>query len=255
MLIHIVNNVSSYLVDPISCKRPENMNLLKLYYGDQKSFEGELIRFYKFLSRQEIDRSKRFRKKSDERTYVITHALVNRKISEILNISFKDLNVRYFDKKKPSVEGHPLDFNLSHSSDYFAFAVTNNKKLCIGVDIEVVKNTTDIEQIVKHYFHENEISYILSREIDDLVKRRRFYEVWTRKEAFFKMQGLGITDDISQVDLSPGKKIIEIKGNSKYNEYNLSEVFIYTLRLPENIVLSLSVNSPVDVTPVLSNIF
>lgn len=223
---------------------------LKLYYGDQKNFPDELTAFYDFLSDKEIQRSKRFIKKADERTYVITHALVNRKIAGLLGKDFNKLKINYFDNKKPFVEGSTIDFNLSHSSDYFAFAISIYENVCIGVDIEVVRENFDISPIVKNYFHKNEISYILNSGSNNLTPQRRFYEVWTRKEAFLKMLGIGLSEKLSEIDMSPGAREINIQDNNSFdNHYFFFNTYIYTLNLPGNLVLSISTNLPASIIP------
>ena len=194
---------------------------LKLYYGDQKNFPDELTGFYDFLSDKEIHRSKRFIKKADERTYVITHALVNRKIAGLLGKDFNELKINYFDNKKPIVEGSAIDFILSHSADYFAFAMSNLEKIYVGVDIEVVRENLDMEPIVHHYFHKNEISYILNSGSNNHTRQRRFYEVWTRKEAFLKMLGTGLSEKLSEIDMSPGEREIIIQDNKSFDNHYL----------------------------------
>lgn len=222
---------------------------LKLYFGDQKDFPDELSCFYSYLSPSEISRSKRLVKKSDERTYVITHALVNRKISELLGKKFNNLKINYFDNKKPFIEGNTIDFNLSHSTDYFAFAISIHENLYVGVDIEVVSERLDIGPIVNNYFHKNEISYILNSDSNILTRHQKFYEVWTRKEAFLKMLGTGLSDKLPELDMSKGEREISFQDKSYFDIKYFSNTYIYTLNLPENLVLSLSTNRPVRIIP------
>jgi 4'-phosphopantetheinyl transferase len=231
----------------------KNAALLKLYYGDQKNFPDELTGFYNFLCDKEIHRSKRFRKKSDERTYVITHALVNRKISEILGTDFNKLSINYFDNKKPYVEGTNIDFNLSHSSDYFAFAMSNLENIYVGVDIEVVRMNLEIEPIVNNYFHKNEISYVLNSDLK--TQHQKFYEIWTRTEAFLKMLGIGLSEKLTEIDMSLGEHEIIVQDNNSNDKHSFSNTYVYTLNLPGNLVLSLSTNRPVSVIPERSERF
>ena len=228
---------------------------LKLYYGDQKNFPDELKGFYDFLSDKEIHRSKRFRKKSDERTYVITHALVNRKISEILGTDFNKLSINYFDNKKPYVEGTNIDFNLSHSSDYFAFIISTYENLYVGVDIELVKVNLDLVPIVNNYFHKNEKDYILNSNLNSLIQHKRFYEVWTRKEAFLKMLGIGLSEKLSEIDMSPGEREMNIQINNSFDNQSFFNTYVNTLNLPGNLIMSLSANRPVNIIPERSERF
>jgi phosphopantetheinyl transferase len=251
MLTKIVEDYNP--ADEISLKLNKNSIQLKLYYGNQNNFPEDLSIYYPYLSKMEINRSKRFKNKTDERTYVIAHALLNNKISELLEKDFNSIKINYFDNRKPYIEGSTVDFNLSHSSDCFAFAITTLENTFIGVDIEVIKEKTDFEQIVNHYFHENEISHILKNNFSIQIQRKRFYEIWTRKEAFLKMLGIGLSEELSKIDLTPGERniIIQNKSSFKYNKF--SEIYIYTFNLSNGIVLSLSINHPAIVTPELCN--
>ena len=114
MFTLIQDNYSHNPEDLFASQNTKNTTQLILYYGNHNKFPDDLSHFYKFLSNKEIRRSKLFIKKSDERTYVITHALVNKKIAELLNMHFNQISINYFDNKKPYVEGSNIDFNLYH---------------------------------------------------------------------------------------------------------------------------------------------
>lgn len=228
------------------CAPETDSDYLKLYYGDQKSFTEDLTSFFKYLSLEEQKRSKRFLKLSDERTYVISHALLNQKISEVLRTDFRNIKIRFFDRDtKPFVENEKLDFNLSHSSEYFAFAISNRSNSFVGVDIEKIRENLEIEPIISNYFHKNEASYILSNK-DQILHRQRFYRIWTRKEAFLKMLGIGLSENLSNLDLSATESEFntEISG---MNESDLtSEIFIYSFLLHKNLAASVAINHPVN---------
>lgn len=249
MVTKIIDNYSYKQEDLFATQITKNATPLKLYYGNHNNFPDELNCFYPYLSPMEIKRSKRFIKKSDERTYVITHALVNRKISELLNLDFNKFSINYFENKKPYVERSTIDFNLSHSSDYFAFAISGYENIIVGVDIEVLREDLGIEPIVNNYFHENEISYVLNGDFDRLAQHQRFYEIWTRKEAFLKMLGIGLTEKLSEIDMSPGEREIIIQDNNSFDNHSFSNTYVYTLNLHGNLILSLSTNRSVSIIP------
>lgn len=78
-----------------------------------------------------------------------------------------------------------LHFNLSHSAGAIicAFSI-----MPVGIDIELVKSYNN--KIVKRYFTEDEQDYIFCNE-DNI--NSRFTEIWTKKEAYVKWLGLGIS--------------------------------------------------------------
>jgi phosphopantetheinyl transferase len=227
----------------------ENALQLKLYFGDQKNFPNELSVFYEYLSDMEISRSKRFLRKTDERTYVITHALVNRKLSECLKKDFNALDIQYFEDRKPYVSRETIDFNISHSSDYFVFALSKMNNIRIGVDVETVKTNFDREGIVNHYFHKNEKQYIMNDSFSEEKQNKRFFEIWTRKEAFLKMLGIGLTEELATLDVSPGEREIFVQDNVLFDAGNFPVTYISTLNLSEDQVVSVASNRPVVVIP------
>jgi 4'-phosphopantetheinyl transferase len=96
--------------------------------------------------------------------------------------------IRYTEKGKPFVEGGPF-FSMAHSGDYAAAVVSPRAQ--VGIDIE---NTEDMRggnfsSLAKKAFHPDELRYF-----NEKPELRRFYEIWTQKEAFAKMKGerLGI---------------------------------------------------------------
>ncbi len=219
----------------------------KIYYGCQKDFPEDLKCFYHFLSDQELERSKRFRKYSDERTYVIVHALVNKKIAELLNKDFTAITINYFNNQKPNIDGINIDFNLSHSSDYFAFAISIHENIFVGIDIEEIRENLEINPIINNYFHENEIRYLSNKNLNQVLKHQKFYEIWTRKEAFLKMLGIGLNDNLSALNMLLGERELTIPENNSFGNHYFSNTYVYTLNLRDKLALSLSINHPVSI--------
>src|SRR5690606_1034606 len=77
-----------------------------------------------------------------------------------------------------------IQFNLSHSFDQVIYALCLDAP--IGVDIEKIKPTFNMA-IARRYFSEQEITYLEVSE--DGSKNERFYQIWSRKEAFVKAIG------------------------------------------------------------------
>ena len=82
-----------------------------------------------------------------------------------------------------------LCFNLSHSAAFALYAVTYNKK--IGIDIERLRDDVALGQIAQRFFSQGEIN-----SLEKINKNKRaglFFQYWTRKEAFVKAMGEGIS--------------------------------------------------------------
>ena len=87
---------------------------------------------------------------------------------------------------KPYFRDLPIKFSISHSKSRVVLALSDRE---IGVDIQHISpRGTDV---AKRFFTEDEVAYIG----DDTV---RFYEIWTKKEAYSKWQGKGLAENLDK---------------------------------------------------------
>ena len=96
-----------------------------------------------------------------------------------------------------------MDFNLSHSGDYALIAIARGRK--IGVDVEHFRDELEIEKIARRFFSENENAELKSIHQDQ--QQIGFFNCWTRKEAYIKAHGLGLSLPLDSFDVSlkPGQ--------------------------------------------------
>lgn len=126
----------------------------------------------------------------DQKMMLGGRLLVNHFYSQ-KDILFSLDELNYTEKGKPYLSDNRF-FNISHSANYIVVVFSTSE---LGVDIEEIKKI-NINQFTE-VLHKNEISTIESS--DESI--REFYNVWTRKEAYFKANGYGITNnDLSNVD-------------------------------------------------------
>jgi len=93
----------------------------------------------------------------------------------------EDAAVSRTEKGKPSVDG--VCISVSHSQDTFALLVSAAN---VGVDIQYSRSVKP-DRIAARYFSEREAAYISGDDSED-----RFFEIWTRKEAYSKYTGKGL---------------------------------------------------------------
>ncbi|MCJ7721507.1 4'-phosphopantetheinyl transferase superfamily protein, partial [Candidatus Bathyarchaeota archaeon] len=99
---------------------------------------------------------------------------------------------------KPMLDGTDLSFNMSNSSGYAVFVVTRNRR--IGVDIERIRDIADMDNIAQLVFSKSE--YNLFRSCPESMKKKMFFECWTRKEALVKAVGKGLSIPMPTFDVS-----------------------------------------------------
>jgi 4'-phosphopantetheinyl transferase len=108
-------------------------------------------------------------------------------------------SVAVSENEKPYFPEMPdLFFNLSHAGNYAACIVSD--KPC-GIDIE--GNRKIMTSVAKRFFTQKEYGWV-NEASDTGEQSERFFKLWTLKEAYSKMTGLGIAKEISNVEFLPG---------------------------------------------------
>ena len=101
---------------------------------------------------------------------------------------------------KPFLPDHPeLSFNMSHSGDILAIAISS--KCQLGIDIECYKARDTWEGLVKKCFASEEADYWYR--LANTERSHAFYQFWVKKEAFVKAVGKGITLGLNQCVVNP----------------------------------------------------
>lgn len=102
---------------------------------------------------------------------------------------------------KPFLMNFPeIQYNISHTKGIIVCAISDEN---IGIDIEKIRNFN--KRIPQKFFTENEQNYIFSKKED---QNKRFFEVWTRKEAYVKWVGLGLELTLNSFDVLQDTRII-----------------------------------------------
>jgi 4'-phosphopantetheinyl transferase len=107
-----------------------------------------------------------------------------------------------------SADGRPIAGSLwpgvSFSSDHRCALLAFSRRFVLGIDIEHLRRIDDIEGVARTAFSPAERA--LLDPAQEASRTRRFFEIWTRKEAWLKGRGLGLTDDVtSQCIVAAGR--------------------------------------------------
>jgi 4'-phosphopantetheinyl transferase len=141
-----------------------------------------------YLSPAERQRADRFVFPRDRIRHTIAHGVLRHLLGRCLAAPPESLRFTANAAGKPSLEGAPLHFNLSHSDERALLGVSATHE--IGVDIEKVRSNIEALAISRHYFFGSEreaIETAPSQERDTV-----FFRYWVAKEAVLKAQGIGL---------------------------------------------------------------
>jgi len=154
-------------------------------------------KFFHLLSLVSKDRQQKisnFKLDIDKKLSLYAEIIVRKYISQ--KIHLENFEIEFEENKygKPYLKGYPdFFFNISHTHNAIVVALSNE---LVGVDVEKIK-TADLA-IAKRFFSDKEIKYIHSAQFD---QDKRFYEIWTRKEAYIKHVGKGLSIPLKSFDV------------------------------------------------------
>lgn len=150
------------------------------------------------LSEDERERAARFHFQGDKDRFIAAHGCLRDVLSRYLHCAPDQLSFSTNPQGKPALYDHPLEFNLSHSGDFALIAITQVRK--VGVDVERIRSGISSHVIAQQYFSASEVAEL---EALPLEKRESaFFTCWTRKEAYIKAQGLGLSLALESFDVS-----------------------------------------------------
>lgn len=152
------------------------------------------------LTADETGRAARFRFPADRNRYIAAHGALRDILARYLNREPGQVRFSANQYGKPTLPGCPLEFNLSHSGDFALVAVTRGRK--VGVDVERFRPDVDFERLASRFFSSREAAELTA--FPAAQRLAAFFRCWTRKEAYIKAQGLGLSLPLKDFDVSLG---------------------------------------------------
>jgi 4'-phosphopantetheinyl transferase len=154
------------------------------------------------LSPDECARAERFRFEIDRCHFIIARGILKTILGRYLEIAPAQIEFVYADRGKPrladSIAQPALKFNLAHSGSLALYAFTRIGD--VGVDIEHIRPELAGDDIARRFFSPHEIASLDQLPIHE--RQQAFFNCWTRKEAFIKAKGLGLSLPLDQFDVT-----------------------------------------------------
>lgn len=200
---------------------------VQLWRADLEAIRADENRWRNVLSGDELTRASRFHFPRDRQLFIASRALLRMILGGYLATDPTRVSFSYSQKQKPSLgaahAGSDVTFNLSHSGGIALLAFTHRRE--IGIDVEQVRREPDLEAIARRFFSAHE-----QAQLADLPPANRpegFFRCWTRKEAYMKATGDGLSLPLHQFDVS----IAEEESNALLaTRPNSSEAALWSLR-------------------------
>jgi 4'-phosphopantetheinyl transferase len=165
-----------------------------------------LTDFFATLAPDEQERAARFHFQKDRHHFIAARGMLRALLSRYLNVRPDELSFGYSAYGKPFLvneHGGSVRFNVSHSHGLALFAFAQGPAL--GIDLEQMRPEVAGEQIAERFFSACEVAAL--RALPAGQQTEAFFNCWTRKEAYIKARGEGLSLPLDQFDVSlaPGE--------------------------------------------------
>jgi len=150
------------------------------------------------LSAEETQRAGRFHFTLDRDRFIAAHGCLRAVLARTLHCGPDQLTFSVNQYGKPALRDHELEFNLTHSGDFALIAIARGHRL--GIDLERIRPEISSQGIARQYFSKSEFAELQTLPLEQ--RQAAFFTCWTRKEAYIKAQGLGLSLPLESFDVS-----------------------------------------------------
>lgn len=179
-----------------------------------------------FLAEDERVRAMRFHFDNHRRDFVVARTFLRSVLARYLDQGCAQIRFEYNTYGKPAIaapkRGAPLFFNLTHSHHLALLAVTEQAD--VGIDVEFIRAVDD--GLAERYFSLSEVAGL--RTLPRGLQNEAFFNCWTRKEAYIKARGEGLSLPLDEFDVSlaPGTPaaILEVRNGEDASTWRLEHL-------------------------------
>lgn len=154
------------------------------------------------LAEDERARAEQFYFQIDRERFIVAHGVLRKILGFYLNRPAQTVSFCYGSHAKPALvwksDGNPIHFNMSHSYDVALYALTRGRE--VGIDLEFIRDNLEVDQLAERFFSQSEVATL--RALPVRLRNYAFFLCWTRKEAYIKARGEGLSLPLDQFDVS-----------------------------------------------------
>ncbi len=180
--------------------------------------------YHDVLSETELSRAGEYQRVADRIRFIVSRVVLRKLLGHYTGLTPNQITINNDHYGKPYIANAnitPIHFNLSHSGDLILLGFSTQP---IGVDIEFINPDFPYDEVLNNYFSPKEIEFVNRNS-----GRDAFYKLWTRKEAYLKAIGKGISDDLMKVPCLDG--IYEPHGYEVYRNSGIRTISFNTYAL------------------------
>ncbi len=177
---------------------------------------GRLQECERLLSEDERSRAERFRGGLLRNRYIAGRGMLRMLLGRYLRVDPASFSLSYQAHGKPEL-GPPwnsgsVEFNLAHSHELAVYAFTRGSP--IGVDVECIRPMPNAAALMERFFSPQEVEQW--RQMPAERQLSAFFQGWTRKEAWLKAVGSGLSFPLDQfcVSLDDPARVLSIRGDT-----------------------------------------
>ncbi len=187
--------------------------------------EGDAKPHREVLDAEERARADRFHFDVHRERYTIAHAALRNILGRLVAEDPAGIRFRMSEYGKPFLPEHAeLHFNLSHSADLALVAATRVGP--VGVDVEEIRALDDLMGLARRNFSPAELDALVA--LPAAERQAAFFSCWTRKEAFVKALGEGLSHPLDAFDVSlrPGEpaRVLAVRGEDAAEDWWLHDL-------------------------------
>lgn len=150
------------------------------------------------LTEEELRRAERFAREDDRRRFVVGRSVLRSVLGALLGAAPQEIAFEVGAEGKLAVRGDRVKFNLSHSGEHVAIALSADR--WVGIDVEAHRTVAELGAIAERYFTVQERRQLAAAPPEEQL--RKFFAGWTRKEAWAKATGLGLLAPVAHCEVS-----------------------------------------------------
>jgi len=216
-------------------------NHIHIWQVNVSDFIARVGELAPILNAKEKTKAERFYFEKDRNNYIVSQACLRLLLGAYLNLPANEVEFCEGAHGKPYLKQiNVFQFNLSNSHERVIYAFTLNCE--IGIDVEYSPKTVEFHELATRFFAKSEADQLAK--LKNGALREAFFNVWTRKEAFIKAIGEGLSFPLKdfEVSVKDPARIVAIKDD----ELEAKEWFMQAFEPEKDYVAAVAVKNDID---------